>query len=82
MAQQQERVTERMQGGAQALRTRLAHFFREVRTELNKVTWPNRAELTALTVLVLVLVVALAIYIGVLLDQTFSWAFKQLLGGP
>ncbi len=81
MAQQQERVTERVQGGAQALRGRVTHFFREVRNEFNKITWPSRAELTALTILVLILVVMLSVYLGGL-DFGFRFGIEQVLGGP
>jgi preprotein translocase subunit SecE len=77
--QQQERVSERVQGSVQALRGRITHFFREVRAEFNKVTWPSRAELTALTVLVLILVVMLSIYLGGL-DFGFRFGVEQLLG--
>ena len=79
MAQQQrESMTGRVQGGAQALWSRLMHFLREVRLEFNKINWPSRAELTALTILVLLTVFMLAFYIGGL-DFGFREAVQQFL---
>jgi preprotein translocase subunit SecE len=54
------------------------HFFREVRIEFNKINWPGRTELTALTILVLLTVFMLALYIGVL-DFGFRQVVQQLL---
>lgn len=39
-------------------------FLREVRAEMEKVTWPGREEVQAATVVIIVLVVALAAFIG------------------
>lgn len=80
MAQQQQRgsMTDRVQGGMQALWSRLMHFFREVRIEFNKINWPGRTELTALTILVLLTVFMLALYIGVL-DFGFRQGVQLLL---
>lgn len=39
-------------------------FVREVYIELTKVTWPGRAEVVKLTVIVVVISVAIGIYIG------------------
>lgn len=44
---------------------RLRTFFREVRVELTKVTWPSRKELLTATAVVIVAVVIAAVYIGV-----------------
>lgn len=40
-------------------------FFREVKAEMRKVTWPSKDEVVSSTVLVLVAVVFLAIVIGI-----------------
>ena len=45
-------------------------FFREVMTELKKVTWPTRAETIKLTGVVIVLSVLVGAFIGAL-DITF-----------
>lgn len=39
-------------------------FFREVYTELTKVTWPSRDEVIKLTVIVIVVSFAIGVYIG------------------
>lgn len=46
--------------------SRISKFFKEVRSELRKVAWPNRKELTSYTVLVLVTVAVVSVYIGVI----------------
>ncbi|MHB1342797.1 MAG: preprotein translocase subunit SecE [Thermoleophilia bacterium] len=46
-------------------------FLREVRTEMSKVTWPPRQELTQATLVVIVAVAIAATYIG-LLDLVWS----------
>lgn len=44
---------------------RLTKYFREVRSELRKVAWPNRKELVNNTLLVLFVVFIVAVFIGV-----------------
>jgi preprotein translocase subunit SecE len=44
---------------------RVVRFFREVRIEMGKVTWPDRQELVQSTIVVLVAVAIAAAYIGV-----------------
>jgi preprotein translocase subunit SecE len=39
-------------------------FLREVRVELEKVTWPGRKEVQAATLVIIALVVLLAVFIG------------------
>ena len=46
--------------------SRVVRFLKEVRSELRKVAWPNRKELTSYTALVLVAVAVVAVYIGVI----------------
>ena len=59
-------------------RTGPAQYVREVRSELKRVHWPSRRELTQYTIVVLVAVTLLMIYIFGL-DQTFGqfvfWIF-------
>jgi preprotein translocase subunit SecE len=40
-------------------------FFREVRVELKKVTWPSRKETIASTSVVLITVILVAFYLGI-----------------
>jgi preprotein translocase subunit SecE len=54
---------------------RFARFFREVRIEMSKVTWPPRRELTQATLVVIVAVAVAASYIG-LLDLVWSSLVK------
>jgi preprotein translocase subunit SecE len=42
----------------------LRTFLREVRAELEKVTWPGRAEVQAATLVIIALVLLLAAFIG------------------
>ena len=39
-------------------------FFAEVRTELNKVTWPTRKETVATTWVVVVIIFLISLYLG------------------
>jgi preprotein translocase subunit SecE len=42
----------------------IVHFYRETVGELRKVSWPTRAEATNLTVIVIVVLVGMAIFLG------------------
>ncbi len=57
---------------------RATRYLREVRAELNRVTWPSRQELIASTVVVLVVVGVMAAYLGVW-DALFTWLFQRVL---
>jgi len=60
-------------------RTSPAQFLREVRSELRKVAWPNRKEVTSYTVVVLVVTLVLvAIVWG--MDEVFRRAVINTLG--
>jgi preprotein translocase subunit SecE len=56
-----------------------AQFVREVRQELDKVTWPNRRELIVTTISVLVMS-ALAALFFFLVDQIIAWGVRLVLG--
>ena len=43
---------------------KLRSFLREVRVEMEKVTWPGRKEVQAATLVIIALVVLLAVFIG------------------
>ena len=43
---------------------RIRQFLREVRAEMEKVTWPGRDEVRAATIVIIVLVLLLAVFIG------------------
>jgi len=65
-----------------ALWNKVRKFFREVRLEMRKVSWPNRQELITYTIVVIVTVVIVAAFTG-LVDVIFSGALNLLrrLGG-
>ena len=57
---------------------KIANFFREVRAELQKVTWPTREELMGSTGVVLMTMLILSTFIGVA-DFTLSYLLKLAL---
>ena len=59
---------------------RLTRFLREVRSELKKVSWPNKKELTANTIVVLVSVFFAATLIWII-DSVCSRILKLFLLG-
>ena len=54
-------------------------FFRQVRQEVSKVTWPTRRETLYSTGMVALMVVLASIFF-VLVDQFFGWAVRMLFG--
>lgn len=57
---------------------RLVRYFKETRAELRKVTWPTRQEATNLTLIVLAVTVAMAIFLGAV-DLLFATIIKLLI---
>ena len=60
-------------------KTSPAQFVREVRQELNKVTWPSRRELTFTTISVLAMSAVAALFFF-LIDQIIAWGVQLILG--
>lgn len=54
---------------------KVAKFSKEVRSEMSKVTWPNRQETIASTIMVLVIAVIASLFFF-LVDQFFTWVIK------
>ena len=54
-------------------------FFRQVRQEIKKITWPTKKEVTQVTMVVL-LIVALAAAFFFMVDVVLAWAVKLILG--
>ena len=54
-------------------------FFREVRQEVSKVTWPTRKETMVSTAMVLVLVVVAAIFFW-FVDSVIAFSVSHILG--
>jgi preprotein translocase subunit SecE len=62
----------------QGTAARWKKFFREVRAELKKVSWPNRKELASYTGIVFISVVIVATMIW-LIDTVFTEALRAFL---
>ena len=54
-------------------------FLEETRQELNKVTWPSKAELWQATVLVIFTTFVMAVFIGII-DSLLSVLMRIILG--
>lgn len=54
-------------------------YVRQVRSEMQKVTWPTRQELTTSTIAVFVMVVLAAIFLFVA-DQILAFGVNAILG--
>lgn len=54
-------------------------FFRQVKQEVKKVTWPTRKEVVQTSVMVLV-IVAIAATFFFFVDQFFGWVVKLIFG--
>ena len=61
-----------------AVVVRMSTYLREVWIELNRVNWPTRRELTSSTMVVLLVLVALAIYLGIF-DYLYTVIIKRWL---
>ncbi len=53
-------------------------YIKEVRLEMSKVSWPTREELRQHTVVVVVMVVLVAVFIGII-DRGLAYAFEAIL---
>jgi preprotein translocase subunit SecE len=61
------------------MREKVVNFFREVRGEFQRISWPSRTEIIGLTTLVLIIVILLSLYVWVL-DFIFQTIIASLLG--
>jgi preprotein translocase subunit SecE len=59
---------------------RVREFVQEVLAEFRKVTWPSRQELVNSTVVVIVVTVVLALFLGAV-DVVLTRAVEWILGG-
>ena len=56
-------------------------FLREVRAELNKVTWPKRTEVRGTTIVVLVTCVIFGVYlwfVDVVMGRVLTWLYAAI----
>jgi len=72
-------LSERMGGGPAVWWSKSAQFFREVKVELKKVTWPSRKEALASTSVVVALVLLSAFFLG-LVDLGLSRLIRTVIG--
>lgn len=70
---------DKMGGGPAAWWATSAQFFREVKVELKKVTWPSRKEAVASTSVVVVLVLLASVFLG-LVDLGLSRLIRAVIG--
>lgn len=54
------------------------NFFREVKGEMSHMNWPTKKQTTAYTILVVIISIALAAYVG-LFDHLFTLGIEQLI---
>lgn len=54
-------------------------FFKQVRSETNKVSWPTRKETTQSTIAVFIMVTIASIFMFTA-DQVLAWIVKMILG--
>ena len=57
---------------------KLTNYIRESIQEMKKVTWPTKQETYNYTILVIVVSLALAAFLGAL-DFVFTWGLEQLI---
>ncbi len=68
-----------MSGKIGANKNSPAKFFKEVRQEVGRVTWPTRKEATISTIMVLVMVIVASLFF-LLADSVIQWGIRQVLG--
>jgi len=54
-------------------------FLKEVRTELNKVTWPTKQELIGSTIVTVVVTLIISVFIGIV-DRVLTLMTKNVFG--
>lgn len=58
---------------------KITKFLKEVQAELKKVTWPTKEELTGSTIVVIVVSIVVAIFIGIV-DRILTFVISQIFG--
>jgi preprotein translocase subunit SecE len=56
---------------------KLGNFFRDVRSELKKVTWPSKNEVVSTTIVVIAATIFFGFYLF-FMDVIFSWVITQV----
>ena len=78
MAEVEDRVSKSASKSVAKSENRIVRYFKETRAELRKVTWPTRREATNLTLIVLGVTVAMAIFLGAV-DLLFATLIRLLV---
>ena len=60
---------------------KIQKFLKEVNAELRKVTWPTKDELIGSTIVVIVVSVIVAVFIGIV-DRILTFLVQSIFGGP
>jgi preprotein translocase subunit SecE len=68
-------------GRVRATAGRIVAYLREVRVELNRVDWPTRTELMRMSLVVLIVLLVVALYLG-LFDYIYTVIIKRWLLQP
>jgi len=58
---------------------KIIKFLKEVRSELDKVTWPTRSELIGSTIVTVVVTLIISIFIG-FVDRLLTFATRTIFG--
>ena len=66
-------------GCGEMAKTSPIEFFRQVRQEVAKVTWPSRKETTITTTMVFIMVVIASVFF-LAVDAILSWGITSVLG--
>lgn len=56
------------------MRQKIVNYYREVVSEMSKVSWPSRDELKRSTIVVLIVTIIFAVFIG-----SFDWVLSQIV---
>jgi len=76
--QKQEKSMVEVKPGDENFFQRAVEFFREVKVELKKVTWPTRKQTTGTTIVVIIFVFVVAAFLG-LFDYSLSKLVQVVL---
>jgi len=59
-------------------KNRMAEYFKEVRAEIRKVTWPARDEVTRMSTIVMLVLFVSSVFMAIV-DYGFSWVMRLIL---
>ncbi len=62
------------------MRVNASRMYNDTRSEIRKISWPSRDEIVRLSIVVIVLSVSMAIFLGVIVDWVFFQIYRFVLG--